>query len=291
MKALRAFQSARFLRHCETLHRIARTASTIALGLFWTTVATLIPMYIVGIMMMEGVQTYLREEWLGRTAAAAPEDLEWLSVLRDHYGTLLLTMQTLFRAVSGADWTAYASTLSRIGKGWTVIWTLYIFCLVFGVSNVLTGIVVDILKRPTPNDHILAEADGARDVEKFTVVLTDELAREGFAADVCISQKMFMRLIRTARVREHLRACGIGPDTAYDAYFTIDADRMRELDAGTMAKHIMGVRGQAKASDWAVMSRRLFAIQQTIDTAFDALAVSPAEVKNVEAASMADDSE
>lgn len=67
-------------------------------------------------------------------------------------------MVTLFRGISGSDWSLLAEPLLPIGWGAGAMWFLYLV-VVFGLLTTFTGAVVDVLRRPLPIDVEVAMAE------------------------------------------------------------------------------------------------------------------------------------
>lgn len=59
--------------------------------------------------------------------------------LQSYYGGMERTWITLFRAITGADWSIFAAPMAGIGKVWGYVWIGYIFCALFGLLNLVTG--------------------------------------------------------------------------------------------------------------------------------------------------------
>lgn len=59
------------------------------------------------------------------------------------------------------------------------MWLVYIFLASLGMLNILTGIIVDILKKPVPNERLLHLDAEAREAKQLSKMFAAELARLG----------------------------------------------------------------------------------------------------------------
>lgn len=263
-RALPAFQSARFFRHCGGLYRLAHSAAAIAAGLFWMAIAALVAMYIVGVLMLEGVHGFLQGEWQGRSGHASLEDVAWLQALHGYYGDLARTLSTLFGGISGADWSIFAGTLGKIGRGWSVVWVLYIVGLVFGISNILTGIVVNIITRPMPEDNLLTQDDESRDAQRLAHAIEHELARQGLDADTTMSKKRLLKIVKSEGVQACLRSVGVPSSTAEDALVAVDPNMVGGMSASKMARQCLAGRGQVKVTHLACLAQQISHLRRAL---------------------------
>merc|ERR1719424_2267848 len=97
-------------------------------------------------------------------------------LLNVYYGSLPLTLRTLFRVISGgADWYDASYPLWNVSLIYGLLFTAYIYLLVFGVLNVLVGVFVDSAMATASMDaeilaHAAAEEKKAL-LEQATLVL------------------------------------------------------------------------------------------------------------------------
>merc|ERR1712083_902942 len=58
-----------------------------------------------------------------------------------HYGGIGRTMLTLFLAISGGkDWGEAAKPVAHLAFDLSAVWVIYIFCMLYGLLNVVVGI-------------------------------------------------------------------------------------------------------------------------------------------------------
>lgn len=114
----------------QGLQRIIRAGSAMLMSILWSSVLLFVPIYLAGIAMLEGVTSFVSEEVQGQpdpewragfaasTAFAGVESSGLLLTLYNYYGGCGRTASTLFRAVSGADWSPFAAAMSATSPIW-----------------------------------------------------------------------------------------------------------------------------------------------------------------------------
>eukprot|EP00746_Dinoflagellata_sp_MGD_P089898 gnl/MRDRNA2_/MRDRNA2_35467_c0_seq1.p1 gnl/MRDRNA2_/MRDRNA2_35467_c0~~gnl/MRDRNA2_/MRDRNA2_35467_c0_seq1.p1 ORF type:complete len:828 (-),score=145.53 gnl/MRDRNA2_/MRDRNA2_35467_c0_seq1:382-2865(-) len=109
-------------------------------SLFWALVLLGINIFIFSIYLTQGVAYHLME----RIEDGADEDAVKEDGLRDSYGSLLTTMYSLWKALTGgADWEAYCDPLFDVSTLMGVIFVFFIAFAVCALFNVVTGIFVN----------------------------------------------------------------------------------------------------------------------------------------------------
>mmetsp|Transcript_118476 Transcript_118476/g.342568 ORF Transcript_118476/g.342568 Transcript_118476/m.342568 type:complete len:718 (-) Transcript_118476:121-2274(-) len=257
LRGSRAMQAVRFIRFSHSLQKMTSAVASVAAALFWSACLIFIVMYIFGLAMMEGVSTYINEQILtsGPVSALDTETTELLRDLESQYGGMGTTMTTLARAISGADWGVFATSLGETGWAWAFVWILYILIIVFGMLNVLTGIVVDIVRKPLVTDRTLQLLVEAEEERSLCEMLSFELEKIGKDPGAYITRKAFDMIMERASVKKFLREFGINIDRVQDMFYLIDADHRGKITAKMAAQRFLELRGDAKAQDIQRLSR------------------------------------
>lgn len=159
-RSSRLLRAVRLFRYSVSLQKILWSLTAVFWSLIWTFVLAFLLMYVLGLAMMEGVASYVSDaasqpvadlsdqRYSISTSFPVPLSLGLLQELDMYYGSVGRTFATLYRSVSGADWSSFAAPLAKISWFWGLVWACYVGVVLFGMLNVLTGSVVDIVKRP-----------------------------------------------------------------------------------------------------------------------------------------------
>lgn len=104
-------------------------------GLLWASLMLLSIMYLFGMVFMGAAAGYMKDAPIGDKTASS---------LASWYGSLPITLRTLFRVISGgADWFDASKPLWKVNVLYGLLFAAYIHLMVFGVLNVLVGVFVD----------------------------------------------------------------------------------------------------------------------------------------------------
>mmetsp|Transcript_113459 Transcript_113459/g.327646 ORF Transcript_113459/g.327646 Transcript_113459/m.327646 type:complete len:840 (-) Transcript_113459:29-2548(-) len=306
-RSMRAVQALRFVRYFESLQRMTARVSYVTLTLFWAGCLMFMLIYIVGIVMMEGVTAMLydavayppSDDWRTSssyslsTPLSGPGEFGFLQAVHGYYGSAWRTWVTLFRGISGGDWSTFAAPLASGNWVWCTVWILYIFCVVFGLLNIITAVLVDLVKRPLPLDRELELAALSREERKLQEMFSTELKRAGQGEDGEMTKKMFNRFVHDEVVTKRLKAVGIDIGRLEDAYHLVDPEDNGSVTAKMAARQLLQLRGLARSVDVMRIAREVgklrhglhglavttYEIRDTIKDAFD----TPPEFEEVAA--------
>jgi len=273
-KAMQAFRS---IKYSVTMQKIILNMKNVVTSLFWALVLLFIVIFAIGIVMMEGVISHM-EGAAGMVAAASAApgydtafaSVEGQDIVRDLYtlyGSISRTFTTLFRAISGADWSPFASALSSIGWGWGVLWSFYIFIVLFGTINIINGLIIDIFMKPLPADRakeLAADDELHRRICKLLISEMRALGRKG--AEEPITRKTFQAMLKRDRLPCKLNELGINLERVAEPFHIVDTEGQGELAPSEVASHILDMRGAAKGTDFARIMRQVNRMRQDMST-------------------------
>eukprot|EP00429_Kryptoperidinium_foliaceum_P000709 CAMPEP_0176016628 /NCGR_PEP_ID=MMETSP0120_2-20121206/7949_1 /TAXON_ID=160619 /ORGANISM="Kryptoperidinium foliaceum, Strain CCMP 1326" /LENGTH=523 /DNA_ID=CAMNT_0017349631 /DNA_START=14 /DNA_END=1583 /DNA_ORIENTATION=+ len=300
-RSSRLLQAFRMARHSTSLQKMLYSLKSVFASLFWASLLASMLVYITGLAMMESVSAFVLDaasapqqdftdvQYSTSTSFAVPVSLGLLQDLNMYYGGVLRTFATLFRAVTGADWSSFAAPMAKINAGWGVVWVFYIFFTVLGILNILAGDIVDILKRPVPNERAMMSAKDLADEKKLLKFLTKEIDRLDLKTD--LNKRSFETLISLHSVVRCLTEMGIDIHRVDDPFSLVNTGRNDKVPVEIAATKLIAIRGGANSRDMvrllhsmtrmeqdiSAISRQLQVLERACDgAAFDA------EVRDVE---------
>lgn len=206
-------------------------------GLLWASVMLVSIMYLFGMVFMGAATTYLKDAESGDKTAR---------LLVKWYGSLPITLRTLFRVISGgADWFDASEGLWRVHVLYGILFTAFIHLMVFGVLNVLVGVFVDSAMATASMDaEILArEAEIERQVllERATVVLTN-IDADGSGT---VTWEEFEANLSDPELVEFLDAMNINAQETQDLFDMVDSDGSGHVDINEFMECCMKLKSGA----------------------------------------------
>lgn len=261
LRGARALQAVRFIRYSYSLQKMVSAFTSTVLTLFWAACMLFLIVYIFGLAMMEGVHSYVAAGlepqatsaalgYEARTAFAGPQNAGLVQDLHSYYGGVGRTFVTLYRAISGADWSEFAAPLSLTGPLWGFVWMVYVYVVAFGCLNVITGMVVDILRQPMPTDRKFRMLVDAKEEKAVFEIFADELrARGKDVQETLLSKKFFDELTKRESIARQLRDFGIDINRWQDAFYLIDFENKGRVTAATVARRFLALRDEAKTQE------------------------------------------
>jgi len=278
-RSSRAVQAIRSVRYSPSLQKMMTSIGAVLVSLCWAACLLFVLIYMAGVMMMEGVVFFVDDvmDSLAQrpdgssslfAGAGVVGGADLLQDLQTYYGSVSRTFTTLFRAITGADWSPFAAPLATMGWGWSVVWLVYIFLASLGMLNILTGIIVDILKKPVPNERLLHLDAEAREAKQLSKMFAAELARLGrHGPEDTLSGPRFNHFVKRPLVVRQLREFGIDMEQLQanaDVFHLIDLAHAGALTADQAAWGFLRLRDEARASDLIGVERRLMDLSRDI---------------------------
>eukprot|EP00746_Dinoflagellata_sp_MGD_P029428 gnl/MRDRNA2_/MRDRNA2_169684_c0_seq1.p1 gnl/MRDRNA2_/MRDRNA2_169684_c0~~gnl/MRDRNA2_/MRDRNA2_169684_c0_seq1.p1 ORF type:complete len:710 (-),score=121.64 gnl/MRDRNA2_/MRDRNA2_169684_c0_seq1:135-2264(-) len=153
LRVLRLVRIVRFIRGAAffaELRAICMGLAQTVGSLFWATLLLFIVIFVFSMYVTQGVAFYLMD--INHVSSEADEllqgntnnDVGFESNLRIRFGSLMRTMYSLWKAISGgSDWQSYADPLFVISWAMGSIFLVYIVFSVCALLNVVTGIFVN----------------------------------------------------------------------------------------------------------------------------------------------------
>lgn len=206
-------------------------------------------MYLFGMVFMGGAAGFLRDDPMNFLQQSFKEDSlsdKTARHLTKFYGTLPITMRTLFRVISGgADWFDASECLWDAGLLYGLLFTLYIYLMLFGVLNVLVGVFVDSAMATASMDaDILAreEEEEKRALEESATTVLMSVDKDGSGT---VTWEEFEANLEIPQVVEFLDAMQINAQETKDLFEMVDNDSSGFVNIGEFMECCMKLKSGA----------------------------------------------
>jgi len=134
-------------------------------GLFWAAGLLVSVMYLFGIVFLGAATNYIRE--------AQPGD-DVVAELNRYFPSMAVTLRSLYLSVSGGtDWINVASPLFDMDVIYGLAFLVYIWGVMFGLLNVITGVFVDVAMEAAQMDSGTLEQSNAEESAKLLMDARD----------------------------------------------------------------------------------------------------------------------
>lgn len=138
LRLLRILRIIRVFRFFRKLRMMALSMLACWGSLSWACVLMFIVLYTFAMVLMEGAREYVRME-----PASQQDEVNIMEPVRRWWSTLPRTLYTLAQVVSGGvSWADPAIPFDHIGAAYSLIFTLFVAFVLFGLLNVLVGLFV-----------------------------------------------------------------------------------------------------------------------------------------------------
>jgi len=258
MRALRVvkiFRSLRFLRLLRFSHHIPKLrAMTLAIVncsmmLLWAVVVLTILVFLFSIVFMNATAQYISD--------ARPGD-EYVEDMKVFFGSLFMTMLSLFMVVSGGvDWWDIAKILLEIHVGYALIFLGFIIITVLAVLNVISAVFVNDALEGARKDYSLrtqAELeDTAFMVERLTAIFQEVENGAGSMVSGVISQRHFVLQMEREDVKMQLALLGFYFSDGLNFFKLLDVDRNGHLAIEEFVMGCLRLKGGALLIDTNVL--------------------------------------
>merc|ERR1719362_545483 len=215
----------------------------------------MITMYVVSLVMMQGVTSELQRkakvtEWDTTTDSfwGCLDDADEHQVMT-LYSSILRTMLTLFMTISGGmEWSAAAEPAAKLDSYLGVVWCAYMSFMLYGLLNVLVSILVGSAMQAIQNDSYSSMAAEFDDYAMFSDRIEKIFRLADANKDNCLDWNEFQSLRTDPGVVAMLHGLGIANQV--DGLFKyLDDDKNGTVSLDEFKQRLWRLRGNATAID------------------------------------------
>merc|ERR1712136_106641 len=222
-RALRLLRVIRFVRHVNVLHAMSLAIANCSMMLVWAVAFLVLLVFLFSIMLIDAASQYISEH--GQNA-------EHLYALQDFYGTLSMTMLTLFMSLTGGvDWWDVVQPLLEISAGYCAVFILFQIIGALAVLNVINATLVnDAMEsaRKNPDLRIHREmGDMKFMLQRLTALFQDLDA--ACSSTGCLSLEEFVTNVEREHVKMQFAFLGLYFGDPFTFFKLLDVDRSGSL--------------------------------------------------------------
>lgn len=237
IRVMRFFRSLRIMVH-SILNSMAE--------LLWVFVLLSSCIYVTAICLAYIIAAHFEE--IDRIEKGSVEK-ETTSLEKD-FGNLPRIGLSLFSAISGGrDWNELAWPLYAVSPIPALVFGVYIFFVVFGVLNVVTGAFVDSIRLVSQRDNELMIEEELKKVNTFKTEITEIFESADADQSGTLSWDEFETHLNDERVRAYFASLELDISEAEALFRLLDLEETDEIPIDRFVQGCLRMRGDAKSID------------------------------------------
>eukprot|EP00747_Dinoflagellata_sp_TGD_P141401 gnl/TRDRNA2_/TRDRNA2_176126_c4_seq23.p1 gnl/TRDRNA2_/TRDRNA2_176126_c4~~gnl/TRDRNA2_/TRDRNA2_176126_c4_seq23.p1 ORF type:complete len:211 (-),score=29.41 gnl/TRDRNA2_/TRDRNA2_176126_c4_seq23:325-957(-) len=165
----------------------------------------------------------------------------------------------------GKDWADVASPIAAMGESYWVHWFMYVFLMMVGVMNVVTGLFVDNAVQTSlkdRNDVIMAERDRQR---KAMLALRHIFEEADVDGSQTLSWDEFKDHLTKPNVQVEFEALGINVKDLKELFAILDEHSDGSVDISEFVGGLMHLKGSATSLDLVVLLTKTRGMAKELD--------------------------
>lgn len=181
--------------------------------------------------------------------------------LMKYYGSLFVTMSTLFKAITGGiDWEVAAEPLESMNALYSITFYSYMAFSIFALLNVVNAMFIDKTLQRSRQDRdfvVQTEQDGKREFLDTMDRLFTELDHDGTGT---ISVKGLHQRLQDPKICAYFKAIDLKVYKVEKLFQLLDVDKSGAIDHLEFKKGCDRLRGDASQLDQALMQYQMKAL-------------------------------
>lgn len=245
-RSLRMLRLMRFTHFVRKLRLVTVAIVNCGMMLVWAVLVLLIVTFLFSVIFINAASQYV--------ADASDRDL-FVAEFKEYFGSLFMTMVTLFMSVAGGiDWWTVLRLLIEIHVGYALLFMLFVVITVLAVLNVISAIFVNDAIESTRTDHDLrvqGELEETRlMLERLTGIFGNMEKQYGTQQ---ISERDFVEQVEREEVKMQLNVLGLHYTDGRNFFRLLDVDGSRWLGVDEFVMGCLSLKGGALLIDSNVL--------------------------------------
>lgn len=242
VRMVRILRIIRVMRFFRSLRLMIYSIVHSLMPLLWVFMLLFCFMYGCAIFILQQVLSFHKdEEMAGRARDTG---------LMNTFDTVMNTMQLLFMCIcGGVNWGEVYLDLDRVSWFVSIIFLVYIFFVMFGVLNVVTGAFVDSMRLVSQRDQDYAIEEELKCTNRFRTDVT-KIFEEADADDSgTLCWEEFEAHLVDERVKAYFKSLELDTSEARALFVLLDVEETNEVPIEKFIDGCMKMRGDAKSID------------------------------------------
>lgn len=263
VRITRVLRMVRLLRFFAELRLMLTCIIGSIMSLFWAFFLIFALSVLFAIILVQHLATYLAD------ANPAQQISEQIT---QHFGSVQVATFTLFKGISGGDWTKYYDIVMQTGWFNATVFMIYILFVWLSVTNVITCIFVEkAMKLAHPDIEELLfekrreEIESAEELQKLFDSLDEAHSR-------IINWEQFAKCMHDDRIATHFELNGLNVHDAF-LFFRMLASTVgsTDIDSNTFVRGCLKMKGVAMNIDLLLLSYEIKIISRNQQHLFNVL--------------------
>jgi len=242
-RLVRVLRIVRIMRHVRALRILIYSVINTIRSLLWTLVLMFVILYMFGLLFTQATTEYLLDS-----------DSEHIVNLEAAYGTLGLSIFTLFKAISGGvSWQETVQPLSQLHPMWVVFYLFYFTFTYFAVLNVVTGVFCQTAIESAGQDQEMAAQAQLASKQFYIRQLESIFKQINTKGTGKITLPEFEQCMEDEQLKAYFASIDLTVDEAFSLFKLLDGQSKHVLTVDAFVTGCLKLRGQAKTIDIAMM--------------------------------------
>jgi len=250
VRMARVLRLIRVMRFFRALRLMVYSIMHSMLSLLWVFLLLALMMYVFTICFMFAVEQYLLDTVVD--AHEVPREAEAIirRQLLDLFGNVPKAMLTLFQTVSGGrDWSEVTEPLLEVSYIYVVMFIMYVFFIVFGVLNVVTGAFVDSIRLVSSRDRDAVVEEELRRQNDYIAALHLIFHEADYDGSGTLTWEEFESHLQDFRVKAYFSTLELDVSHAKALFLLLDVDETNEVEIDEFVQGCLRLKGGAKSID------------------------------------------
>jgi len=245
-RLLQVVRSIRLVRFLSALRHLVLSVVDTTRQLLWALILLFLVQYSFGIMFTDAVLDFQLQN--GES-----------EVLKQYFGTVYLSVSTLFRSIlGGTDWDKAADALEAVGVIWVQLFNLYIAFCGFAVLNVMTGVFVNSAVKTRERDHETL----IQNKQKFTDLVQkiwNKMDTTGLGQITIIE---FERMFEDEEMKAFFQSIEINAVDAWTLFDSLDVNGDHTISLEEFSTRCLQLHGPARSVDLYALKKEIRLLEE-----------------------------
>lgn len=238
-RTARIVRIVRIMKFFRPLRILIFSITTTLRSLFWTIILMIIIIYLFALVFT-----------LASTQALADNTSSNPRLLEQHWGTLWLSLATLFKNITGGmDWENSMEALYTVHEMWGVLFMAYIAFSHLALLNVVTGVVCQTAIESAQRDQDIVMHSQLAEKQKYVEQLQGLFTQVDCDRSGSLTLEEFEDRLQDSSLQAYFAAMDLTTDEAWTLFKLLDTSETFTIDLDEFVSGCLKLRGAARSID------------------------------------------